>query len=153
MLHLTQKHIFHMRRVRSRLSDSGLTVIALAGVNLVLLLCLCVLLNTHRLPKYGLNVIPAESHFLISQFDRTQSHVLTITPGREPRFFLEGREIKNGLKGVEQELSKWDGSMRSRVTVVLVCDNAVPAGTVQATVDRILYHGFNCALSGRPTAD
>lgn len=142
-----------MRRIRSRLSDSGLSVIALAGVNLVLLLCLCVLLNTHRLPKYGLNVIPAESHFLISQFDRTQSHVITITPGREPRFFLEGREIKNGMHGVEEALSQWDGPLSSRVTVVLVCDNAVPAGTVQSVVDRILSHGFNCALSGRPTTD
>lgn len=142
-----------MRRVRSKLSDSGILVIALSGVNLVLLLCIGVLLNTHRLPKYGLNVVPAESHFLLSQFDRTQTHVISITPGAEPRFYLEGYEIKGGLRGVKEKLASWSTEQPSRVTVILVCDAAVPAGIVQQVVDSVLYRGFNCALSGRPTAN
>jgi biopolymer transport protein ExbD len=139
-----------MRRVRSKLSDSGMSVIALAGVNLVLLLCICVLLNSHRLPKYGLNVVPAESHFLLSQYDRTQTHVISITPGEHPRYYLEGVEIKGGLSGVQAQLDKWRCEQPSRVTVILVNDAAVPSGTVQAVVDSVLTRGFNCALSGRP---
>lgn len=142
-----------MRRVRSTLSDSGFSVIALAGVNLALLLCLCVLLNTHRLPKYGLNVCPAESQFILSPFDRSHSHVITITPGETPRFFLEGREIPGGMSGLEPMLKSWDGPQRSHVSVILVSDAAVPAGIVQGVVDRVLAHGFNCSLAGRPVTD
>ena len=141
-----------MRRVRSKLSDSGAPVIALAGVNLVLLLCLCVLLNTHRLPKYGLNVRPAESHFVMSQFDRSASHVVTITPGAPPRIFVEGKEVHGGSEGLEDELKSWNTGYPLRVSVIVVCDSAVPAGTLQGVVDRVLSHGFNCALSGRPSA-
>ncbi len=139
-----------MLRVRSRLSDSGVTVIALAGINLLLLLCLCVLLNTHRLPRYGFNVVPAESQFLLSRFDRSGAHVITITPGEEPRFFLGGREVQDGLQGLDAELRTWKSEKSSRVTVILVCDAAVPAGTLQLVVDMVLSHGFNCSLSGRP---
>lgn len=142
-----------MRRVRSKLSDSGSSVLALAGVNLVLLLCLCVLLNTHRQPKYGMNVCPAESHFVFSQFNRARTHVLTITPGSEPRLFVEGNEVKGGLNGLEKVLRSWDDGYPARVSIILVCDAAVPAGTLQYVTDRILVHGFNCALSGRPATE
>lgn len=142
-----------MRRVRSKLSDSGTSVLALAGVNLVLLLCLCVLLNTHRTPKYGLNVCPAESHFVFSQFNRSHTHVLTITPGEEPRLFIEGDEIRGGMRGLEKLLKTWDDGHPSRVSVILVCDASVSTGVLQYVTDRILSHGFNCALSGRPAKD
>ena len=141
-----------MLRVRSRLSDSGVTVIALAGINLLLLLCLCVLLNTHRLPRYGFNVVPAESQFLLSRFDRTKAHVITITPGEQPRFFQGGHEVKKGLQGLKELFASWDCEAPSHVTVILVCDRAVPAGTLQQVVDMVLSHGFNCSLSGRPVA-
>lgn len=139
-----------MRRIRSSLKGTGFAIIAVAGVNLFLLLCLCVLLNTHRLPRYGVSVLPAESHFVIGHFDRSHSHILTMTPGDTPRFFLEEKEVEGGLEGVEALLSGWDSPNPERVVVVLVCDEAVSAGTVQRVADMVLMHGFTCAFAGRP---
>lgn len=139
-----------MKRIRSSLNGTGFAIIAIAGVNLFLLLCLCVLLNTHRLPRYGVSVRPAESHFVIGNFDRSCSHILTITPGDTPRFFLEEKEVKGGLDGVEALLKEWDSPNPERVVIVLVCDEAVSVGTVQQVTDRVLLHGFTCAFSGRP---
>lgn len=139
-----------MKRIRSSLNGTGFAIIAVAGVNLFLLLCLCVLLNTHRLPRYGVSVRPAESHFVIGHYDRSHSRIITVTPGDVPRFFVEEEEIKGGLEGVEKKLEQWDAPNPERVVVILACDEAVSAGTVQRLVDMVLQHGFTCALSGRP---
>lgn len=139
-----------MRRVRSKLKDSATSTVALAGINLVLLLCLCVLLNTHRLPKYGLNICPAESHFVLARYDRTYSHVITITPGEIPRLYLEDAEIPGGVQGLEPLLKSWEDGYPGRVSVILVCDAAVPVGVVQQVADRVLMHGYNFSLSARP---
>ncbi|MBR5886847.1 MAG: hypothetical protein IKZ07_01430 [Akkermansia sp.] len=141
-----------MRRVRSKLQDSATPVVALAGINLVLLLGLCVLLNTHRLPKYGLNICPAESHFVLSRYDRNFSHVITITPGERPRLYLEGTEITGGVQGLEPLLQSWEDGHPGRVSVILVCDVAVPVGIVQQIADQVLLHGYNFSLSARPSA-
>lgn len=142
-----------MRRVRSKLKDSATSVVALAGINLLLLLCLCVLLNTHRLPKYGVNICPAESHFVLARYDRSYSHVITVTPGEVPRLYLEDSEIVGGVEGLEPLLKQWDDGHPARVSVILVCDAAVPVGVVQKIADRVMLHGFNFSLSGRPAVD
>jgi hypothetical protein len=109
-----------------------------------------VLLNTHRLPKYGVNICPAESHFVLARYDRSHSHVITITPGECPRLYLEDYEIPGGVQGLEPLLKSWDDGYPSRVSVILVCDAAVPVGVVQQVADRVLLHGFNFSLSARP---
>lgn len=142
-----------MRRVRSKLPDSATSVVALAGINLVFLLCLCVLLNTHRLPKYGFNICPAESHFVMARYDRAYSHVITITPGMTPRLYLEGFEIPGGLNGLDEVLNSWDDGHPGRVSVIVVCDAAVSVGVVQQVADKAISHGFNFSLAGRPSAE
>lgn len=142
-----------MRRVRSNLKGSGFAIIILAGVNLFVLLCMCVLLNSYRPPRFGINVRPAESHFIIGSYDRSLSHIITITPGETPRYFLEDREITEGLAGIDAVLDEWKCSTPSRVTVIIVCDEAVSVGSVQQLADKILTHGYTCAFFGRPALD
>lgn len=142
-----------MKRVRSGLNDSGFPIVVIAGVNLFLLLCLCVLLSNHRMPRYGAGVRPAESHFIMGRQDRAHTHLLTVLPGETPRVFLEDREIEGGLNGVESVLAGWDCASPSRVSVVLVCDEAAPAGALQKLADMVLCHGFSCSFAGRPAVD
>lgn len=139
-----------MRRIRSNLKGSGFAIIILAGVNLFVLLCMCILLNSYRAPRYGINVRPAASHFVIGSYDRSFSHIITITPGETPRFFLEDREIANGLEGMDEVLDTWKCDTPSRVTVIIVCDEAVSVGSVQQLADKVLSHGYTCAFFGRP---
>ncbi len=139
-----------MRRVRSNLKGSGFAIIVLAGVNLFVLLCMCVLLTSYRAPRYGINLRPAESHFVLGSYDRSLSHIITITPGEIPRFFIESDEIPGGLDGMERILKSWEKPNPSHVTVIIVCDEAVSVGTVQQLADMILSHGYNCAFFGRP---
>lgn len=142
-----------MRRVRSSLQGNGFHIVVIALLNLFLLLCVCVLLHHHRLPRYGANVRPAASHFVMGAYDRSNSHIITVTPGEIPRFFSEEKEIMDGLQGVESILKSWDCTNPSRVTVVLVCDEAVSAGTLQTLADMVLSHGFTCSFAGRPSLD
>ncbi len=139
-----------MKRVRSNLGAGGPSILVVAGVNLFLLLCMCVLLGTHLLPRYGVNVRPASSHFVMSSYDRSQSHLITVTPGMPPCYYLEGKMIPGGLDGVEEQLRAWDCSSPARVVVLIVSDDAVPMGDVQRLADRILLHGFTCVLAARP---
>ena len=89
-----------MRRIRSNLKGSGFAIIVLAGVNLFVLLCMCVLLTSYRAPRYGINLRPAESHFVLGSYDRSLSHIITITPGEIPRFYVENDEIQGGLSSL-----------------------------------------------------
>lgn len=139
-----------MRRIRSNLKGSGFAIIVLAGVNLFVLLCMCVLLTSYRAPRYGINLRPAESHFVLGSYDRSLSHIITITPGEIPRFYVENDEIQGGLDGMEDVLKSWENPNPSHVTVIIVCDEAVSIGTVQQLADMILSHGYNCAFFGRP---
>lgn len=141
-----------MRRVRSNLNGTGLPIVAAAGINLFMILCVCVLLQNHRLPRFGYNVKPYESHFVIDSYDRSVSHIITVTPGKTPRFFLEENEIPGGMEGIEECLRSWKNPEidSSLVTVNLVCDEAVSAGTLQQLTDMILRYGYTCVFSGRP---
>lgn len=142
-----------MHKIRSSLSSGGFAIVVIAFVNLFVLVCLSILLGLHRSPVFGMQISPAESHFVMGMYDRSMSHVITIAPGEPPRFFLEENELPGGLEGMEPMLQKWDCSTPSRVTVILVCDRAVPAGIIQKVADQVLMHGFNCTLSGIPPKD
>lgn len=142
-----------MRLIRSSLKGSGFTILIVAGVNLFLLLCMCVLLTSYRPLRHGVNISPSASHFVIHSYDRSLSHIITVAPGETPRFFLENDEISGGMDGIESLLSSWDRPIPSHVTVIIVCDEAVAVGSVQQLVDRILSHGFTCAFFGRPASD
>ena len=50
-----------MRRIRSNLNGTGFAIVILAGVNLFVLLCICVLLTSYRAPRFGVNIRPAAS--------------------------------------------------------------------------------------------
>lgn len=139
-----------MRRIRSNLRGSGFAIIILAGVNLFVLLCMCVLLNSYRPPRYGINVRPAASHFLIGSYDRSSSHIITVTPGETPRFFLEDREVTDGIDGMDAVLDEWAGPRPSGVTVIIVCDEAVSVGCIQQLADKVMSRGYTCAFFGRP---
>lgn len=142
-----------MRRVRSNLKDAGFAIIISAGVNLFVLLCMCVLLTSYRAPRFGINVRPPESHFVIGSYDRSLSHIITVTPGETPRFFLEEREVPNGIDGIDAVLDEWKCPNPARVTVIIVCDEAVSVGSVQLLADKVLAHGYNCAFFGRPASN
>ena len=139
-----------MKRVRSSLGGGGHTILVVAGVNLFLLICMCVLLGNHMLPRYGVNVRPAASHFVMSAYDRSQTHLITVTAGMPCHYYLEGDIIPNGLDGVEAKLCEWDCASPSRVVIILVADDAVPCGDMQRLADRILLHGFTCMQAARP---
>lgn len=139
-----------MRRVRSTLKGSGFAIIIMAGVNLFVLLCMCVLLTSYRPPRYGINMRPAASHFSIAAYDRSLSHIITITPGETPRFFSEDREVPNGIEGIDAVLDEWACPNPASVTVIIVCDEAVSVGSVQQLADKVMSHGYTCAFFGRP---
>lgn len=142
-----------MRRVRSNLKGSGFAIIILAGVNLFVLLCMCLLLTSYRAPRHGFNLKPTASHFEISAYDRSQSHIITILPGNPPRYYMEDHEIEHGIEGVDAELDAWKSATPAGVTVIIACDEAVSVGAVQQLADKVLSHGYTCAFFGRPVPD
>lgn len=142
-----------MRRVRSNLKSSGFSIIILAGVNLFVLLCMCLLLTSYRAPRHGFNIHPATSHFVMGAYDRSQSHIVTITPGNPPRFYVEDHEVAQGLDGMDETLDAWANPTPSSVTVIIVCDEAVAVGDVQQLTDKVLSRGYTCAFFGRPAPD
>ena len=134
-----------MRRIRSNLNGSGFAIVVLAGVNLFILLCACVLLTSYRAPRFGVNIRPAATHFSIERFDRSLSHIITITPGETPRYYSEDKEIPGGLTETPVRPDS--------ITIIIACDEAVSIGTVQTLADVIMQHGFTCAFYGRPPTD
>lgn len=141
-----------MRRIRTTLKDHGFSLVVLAGVNLFVLLCVCLLLQNTQPPGYGVSVMPASTHFSIGGYDRNYSHIITVTPGTPPRFFAGNSEIKGGEEGIDAVLDSWlEGAPNpSSVTVIIVCDETVSIGTVHHLVDKVLLHGYSCAFFGRP---
>lgn len=139
-----------MRRVRSTLRSTGSPILVIAGVNLFLVLCICVLLTNHLIPRYGFTVQPQDSHFVIGSYDRDQMHIVSVAPGNEPRIYVESELVRGGYDGFEKYLSSWDAPNPSRVSVVLVVDKAVAAGAVQRLTDMVLAHGFTCSHAGVP---
>ena len=141
-----------MRKIRSELHNCGFPILVVGFVSLFVIMCMCVMLGVHRSPVFGMRIEPEASHYVMGAYDRSLSHFITVTPGKTPRFFVEEHEIPGGLEGMEPLLKQWEttSSDPHRVRVVLVCDRAVPAGTVQRLVDMVLGHGFDCAISGLP---
>lgn len=142
-----------MRHISSRLTHSGASALFVSGALLVLVLCACALLTNHLVPRYGTRVRPAESHFIMGSYDRSLSHIVTILPGDTPRLYAESTPLADGLNGFAAALDSWTCDTPGRVTVILVIDEAVSAGTVQRAVDMILAHGFNCSFSGTPATE
>lgn len=142
-----------MRRIRSQLHDTGRTALALCGISLLLVLCCCVLLTHHVAPRYGVRVRPAASHFTMGGYDRSQTHILSISAGDVPRLYDGSDRIPGDMQGVEKVLSQWAGETPSRVTVVLVADSAVTAGTLQTLTDMVMRHGMNCNLGAVPSIE
>ncbi len=139
-----------MKRNRSNLGAGGPSILVVAGVNLFLLLCMCVLLGTHLLPRYGVNVRPASSHFVMSSYDRDQTHLITVAPGMPPCYYLEGKMIPGGIEGVEEQLRAWDCPSPARVVVLIVADEVVSSCEVPRLAHLVLRPGFTCMMAARP---
>lgn len=142
-----------MRRIRSRLKDNGASALAVCGISLLLALCCCVLVTFHVGPRYGVRVRPAASHFSMGGYDRSQTHILSVSAGDTPRLYDGAERIPGDMEGLETRLKEWAGEASSRVTVVLVADSAVTAGTLQALTDMVLRHGMNCNLGAVPSME
>ena len=144
-----------MRRVRSHLKDGGLPILVVAGVNLFLILCICVLLTNHLVPRFGFKVHPQTSHFVMGSYDRDRTHVVSVAPGDMPRLYVGANLVQGGYEGFEKCLAEWgqNESNPSRISVVLVLDKAVSAGMVQRLSDMVLSHGFTCCYAGVPALE
>ncbi len=142
-----------MQRVRSTLPDLGFTLVLIAWANMLLLLCICVLLNNHTLPQFGFDIHSAESHFSMSSIDRTHTHIITISAGESPRFFLNMEELPSTWDGIQNTLKKLASEDASRTHIVIMQDEAVSVGTTQRLVDMILSEGYRCSLAARPFLD
>lgn len=142
-----------MRHIRSTLTHSGASALFSSGALLLLVLCACALLTNHLVPRFGMRVRPAESHFVMGGYDRSLSHIVTILPGDTPRFYDESTPVPDGMSGFAACLDSWKCDTPGRVTVILVIDEAVAAGTVQRAVDMILSRGYNCSFSGTPATE
>ncbi len=145
-----------MRRVRSTLGSPGYPILIAAGVNLFLLLCFCVWLQVHRMPRFGVNVYPEASHFVMESYNRDNLHVVTISAGEIPRVYAEGVEITGGMKGLPAQLDTWAKGMSTRpsnMTIILECDPAASAGVLQKAIDLVLQRKFTCSVAGRPATE
>ncbi len=142
-----------MQRVRSTLPDLGFPLVLIAWANMLLLLCICVLLNNHTLPQFGYDIHSAESHFSITTIDRTHTHIITISAGDKPRFFLNMEELPDSWEEIDASLKELSPEEASRTHIVIVQDEAVSAGTTQRLVDLILMNGYRCSLAARPYLD
>ncbi|MGN0837170.1 MAG: hypothetical protein ACI4OS_06970 [Akkermansia sp.] len=142
-----------MRRIRSRLQDSGLAILVVATVSLLLAICVCVLLPRHMTPRYGVQVRPEGSRFVMGAYDRTNTHIISVAAGDEYRFYEGAELIPGGLRGFEERMEQWQTGNPAQTTVVLVADKAAPSGVVQQLIDRVLARGFNCNYAAVPAWD
>lgn len=150
---LTEIPFFAMRRIRSRLTDNGVSALLVSAVALILALGCCVLLTYHAGPRYGVRVRPEAAHFVMGSYDRSQTHIVSVAAGDEPRLYIGSELVPGGMAGIEEQLTRWDCETPARVTVVLVADRAVAAGTLQKLADMVLCHGFNCCLGAVPSVE
>ena len=143
-----------MRRIRSRLNgNSGLAIIVVAAVSMMLALCVCVLLPRHMTPRYGVQVRPEGSHFVMGAYDRSNTHIISVAAGDECRLYEGAELIPGGLRGFEERMAQWQADKPGQTTVVLVADKAAPSGVVQQLIDRVLARGFNCNYAAVPAWD
>ncbi len=140
-----------MRRPKSTLEPMGFPIVVVSGLSALLLLGVCGLLGKHRVPQYGIDVLPAESHFTMSSIERDNTHTITISAGDTPRFFFDAQEVKGSWEELDKQLKALEGN--PSVHIVLVQDEAVSIGTTQRIVDRILSYGYSCSLAARPALD
>lgn len=144
-----------MRKVRSGLTNGGASILVLTGANLFVLLCVCVLLTNHLVPRFGSRVSPAESHFVMGRYDRDTAHIVSVAAGDEPRIYNGSLMVQGGMSGFASLLDSWaaDADSPKRVNVVLVFDKAVSSGTVQQITDMVLSRGFSCSHAAVPALD
>lgn len=142
-----------MRRVRSTLGSPGYPIVIAAGANIFLLFCFLVWAPVHKLPRFGVNVYPPESHFVMDSYNRDNLHIITVTAGESPRIYAEGALLPHGFDSLGEKLDAWAAQAPSRknaVTILIECDAAVSAGTQQRIIDMVLQRQFTCSLVGRP---
>ena len=143
-----------MRRVRSSLKNGGFPILVIALVNLFLVLCVCVLLSNHLVPRFGYSVQPQESHFVIGSYNRDYTHIVSVAPGDTPRIYVGAELVRGGYEGFDKFLRDWapEGNP-SKVSVILVLDKAVSAGVSQRLTDMILSHGYTCCYAAVPAIE
>ncbi len=140
-----------MRKVRSRLTGGGGSILVLTGANLFILLCVCVLLTNHLVPRYGCRVNPSESHFVMENYDRDQSRIISVAAGDAPRIYDGSMLVEGGIPGFGARLEEWKREAGgNRLHIVLVPDKAVSTGTLQQITDMILSCGFTCSYAAVP---
>ena len=140
-----------MRKVRSRLTSGGGSILVLTGANLFILLCVCVLLTNHLVPRYGCRVNPSESHFVMGNYDREHSRIISVAAGDTPRIYDGSMLVEGGVPGLGARLEEWQrGVGGNRLRIVLVPDKAVSTGTLQQITDMILSCGFTCSYAAVP---
>ncbi len=141
-----------MRKVRSRLTGGGGSILILSGANLFILLCVCVLLTNHLVPRYGCRVNPSESHFVMGAYDRESSRIVTIAAGDSPQIYDGSLLVEGGIAGFGARLEEWkrETGLNAKLHIVLVPDRAVSSGTLQQITDMILSCGFTCSYAAVP---
>lgn len=141
-----------MRKIRSRLKNGGTPIMLVCFASLFLVICICVLLTNHLHPRYGFRVNPASTQFTMGTYHRENSHIVSVAAGDVPRLYNGSKIIPDGMNGFDAFLDdlKQQSTSASAVTIILVVDSAVAAGTVQQLTDQILAHGFNCSYAGVP---
>ena len=142
-----------MRRVRSTLGSPGYPIVIAAGASLFLLLCFIAWASVHSTPRYGVNVYLPESHFVMEEYNRNNFHIITITPGENPRIYIEGRILPGGLDALPAKLDEWAAATPGRkqnTTIIIEGDPAVSYGTICQLDDMILKRQFSLSHQGRP---
>lgn len=140
-----------MRKVRSRLTSGGGSILILMGANLFILLCVCVLLTNHLVPRYGCRVNPSESHFVMGNYDREHSRIISVAAGDATRIYDGSMLVEGGIHGLGVRLEEWKREAGGkRLHIVLVPDKAVSTGTLQQITDMILSSGFTCSYAAVP---
>ena len=145
-----------MRRIQSTLSTPGYPIVIAAGANLFLLFCFLVWSPVHRLPRFGVNVYPPESHFVMEAYNRDNLHIVTITPGDTPRIHVEGIILPGGLDALPAKLDEWAAATPGRkqnTTIIIEGDPAVSYGNLSKLIDMVLQRNFTLSLQGRPAVE
>lgn len=139
-----------MKKAHLSLKDGGWPLIVIAGINLMLVLCIIFVLRNHISPHFGVNVRMMSSHYVMGMVDREQSLILTITAGDEPSYYLGNKKVEGGRKELNKTLEALNAEDEARHTIIIVADEAVSVGNLQAVTDIILAHGYTCTLAARP---
>lgn len=139
-----------MRSFRSSLTFNGSSLLIASVAMLMVVLTACALLTNHLVPSYGVRVRPADTHFVMGAYDRSHFHIICIVAGEPPTLYSGSVPVPGNMEGLPALLESWNYEYPSRVTVILVPDEAVPTGTVNRLADMILRFGYNCSIAGTP---